>query len=187
MNPTELTIHELTEAYARRDLSPVEAVRAYLDRIETVNPLINAYITATPEQALKQAVAAEDRIAKGEGGPLTGVPLALKDVLCTQGTRTSCASGILKNFIPPYDAFLVARLREAGAGLPGQDQHGRIRHGVVQRTLGLWSNPESLGSRTDPRRFQRRIGGRPRPPGFARAPSAPIPEDRFGNRPVIAA
>ncbi|MBU2552057.1 MAG: Asp-tRNA(Asn)/Glu-tRNA(Gln) amidotransferase subunit GatA [Proteobacteria bacterium] len=120
MDLIEPSIHELADLYRRKAVSPVEVIQAYLDRIESLDPRINAYITVDAAGAMEQARAAEKRIAAGEGGPLTGVPLAVKDVLCTKGLATTCASNILKNFVPPYDAFIIARLREAGAVILGK-------------------------------------------------------------------
>lgn len=120
MDFISLTIHELAELYARKEVSPVEVTKAYLERIEGLNPGLNAYITITPDQALDQAGAAEKMIAGGRQEPLTGIPLALKDVLCAKGAATTCGSSILQNFRPPYDAFVIARLRQAGAVFLGK-------------------------------------------------------------------
>ncbi len=120
MSLTDLTIHELHERLVRRDVSSVEATRAYLERIDAVDGRINAFITVDAEGALRQAEAADRRLGAGEGGALTGVPLALKDIFVTEGVRTTCASKILQNFIPPYDGTAVRRLKEAGAVLLGK-------------------------------------------------------------------
>lgn len=120
MNPINMTIHELSERYAGKEVSPVEVTQAYLDRMEALDPKLNAFITPTPAAALEQAKAAEKAIARGEGGPLTGIPLAVKDIYCTRGVRTTCGSKILHNYIPPYDAHVVAKLREAGAVFLGK-------------------------------------------------------------------
>ena len=120
MDIIDLTIGQLADSYARRELSPVEVTRAYLERIERLNPQINAYITVTPDLALKQAAEAEKILAEGRQQPLTGIPLAIKDVICTKGVTTTCASNILRNFVPPFDAFIVTRLREAGAVFLGK-------------------------------------------------------------------
>jgi aspartyl-tRNA(Asn)/glutamyl-tRNA(Gln) amidotransferase subunit A len=120
MNPIELSAAELAQVYAAGELSPVEVVKAYLDRIGAVNPRVNAFITVTPDDALLGAEEAEKRIAAGNQTPLTGVPLAIKDVLCTKGTRTTCGSSILSDFVPPYDAFIVERLKAEGALILGK-------------------------------------------------------------------
>ncbi len=116
----ELTIHELRGLLAERSVSSVEATRAVLARIDAVDKQIGAYITLDRDGALKQAEAADKLLAEGRGGPLRGVPLALKDVLCTRGVRTTCGSHILENFVPPYDATVVSRLKEAGAVILGK-------------------------------------------------------------------
>ena len=114
-----LTIHELQDMLARGQVSAVEVTRAVLDRIEAVEDTVNAYITLEPEKALEQAAAADKALKTGSGGPLCGIPLSIKDVLCTRGMRTTCGSRILENFVPPYDATAVAKLKEDGVVLVG--------------------------------------------------------------------
>jgi aspartyl-tRNA(Asn)/glutamyl-tRNA(Gln) amidotransferase subunit A len=96
------------------------ATRACLERIAATDPQLNAFITVCAEQALTAAAAADRRLADGNGAPLTGIPLALKDIFVTEGVRTTCASKILENFIPPYDGTAVARLKERGAVILGK-------------------------------------------------------------------
>ena len=118
---TELTIHELGQRFRQGELTPSEAARAYLARIEAVDRKVGAYLTVTRERALAQAAEADARFRAGSSrGPLDGVPIAVKDVLCTRGIRTTCGSKILEHFVPPYDATAVARLRDAGAVLLGK-------------------------------------------------------------------
>jgi len=88
--------------------------QAHLDRMEAVEPKLNAFLTRLPDLALEMARGADDRIRRKDAGPLTGIPLGLKDVLVTRGVRTTCGSRILENFVPPYDGTAVARLRAAG-------------------------------------------------------------------------
>ncbi len=114
------TIGQLREALDRAETTSVEVTRASLERIEAVEARVRAFITLTPEAALAMAEAADARRRAGERGPLLGVPIGLKDVLCTQGLRTTCGSRILEHFIPPYEATAVARLREAGAVFLGK-------------------------------------------------------------------
>ncbi len=116
----DLTIHELHDRLKRKELSSVEATKAMLARIEAVDPKVNAYITVTPEEALAAAEAADQRIAAGDMTPLTGIPIGLKDIFVTKGIRTTCASKILGNFVPPYDGTAVAKLKEAGAVIVGK-------------------------------------------------------------------
>ncbi len=110
-----LSIGELGRKLDTRQISSVELTRHYLSRIERFNPGLNALITLTAEQALAAAAAADARRVLGEQGPLLGIPLIHKDIFCTDGVRTSCASRMLDNFVAPYDATIVARLKAAGA------------------------------------------------------------------------
>src|SRR3984885_12847714 len=109
-----LSIGELGRALRAGKTSSVEITRHFLSRIERLNPALNALITVTAEQALAAAAAADGRRAAGEQGPLLGIPLIHKDIFCTDGVRTSCGSRMLDNFIAPYDATVVTRLKEAG-------------------------------------------------------------------------
>jgi aspartyl-tRNA(Asn)/glutamyl-tRNA(Gln) amidotransferase subunit A len=120
MNLTDLTIHELRARLDRREISSVELTGAFLARIAATDEQVNAFITVTGAQALAAAAAADRRIAAGEVQPLTGIPLALKDIFVTEGVLTTCASKILENFIPPYDGTAVRRLKEQGAVLLGK-------------------------------------------------------------------
>ena len=112
-----LSIKQLAEALRARTFSSRELTQHYLKRIETLDPQLNSYITVTPELALAAADAADARLARGEGGLLTGIPLGQKDIFCTTGVRTSCASRMLDKFISPYDATIVKKL-QAEAGMP---------------------------------------------------------------------
>ena len=116
----ELTIHELHDKLKKREVSSVETTNALLARIEAVEPKVNAFITVTKEEALKDAEAADQRIAAGDMDTLTGIPLAFKDIFLTKGVRTTCGSRILNNFFPPYDATSVAKLKERGMVLVGK-------------------------------------------------------------------
>jgi aspartyl-tRNA(Asn)/glutamyl-tRNA(Gln) amidotransferase subunit A len=120
MTLTDLTIHELRARLDRREISSVELTRAFLARIAATDERVNAFITVNGEQALAAAANADGCIAAGEAQPLTGIPLALKDIFVTEGVRTTCASKILENFIPPYDGTVVRRLKEQGAVLLGK-------------------------------------------------------------------
>ena len=109
-------IHELTEAFRRGETTPGAVTEAYLARIEKLDAKVGAYITITGEQARAAAAAADRRYREGRPlGPLDGAPLALKDVFCTRGVKTTCGSRILESFVAPYDATLVSRLAVAGA------------------------------------------------------------------------
>ena len=116
----ELTIHEAHDLLQRRQLSSTELTQACLDRIQEVEPRVEAYVNVTPELALEQARAADERLASGDGTWLTGVPVQIKDVMCTRGVPTTCSSRMLENFVPTYDATVVERLYGQGAVLLGK-------------------------------------------------------------------
>lgn len=115
-----LTIHEAQDLLRQGELSSAELTGAMLDRICALDNEIKAYLTLTPELAMEQAAEADQRRAAGEDTPLLGIPLAIKDVLCLKGVPTTCGSRILEDFIPPFDATAVARLRELGAVFLGK-------------------------------------------------------------------
>jgi aspartyl-tRNA(Asn)/glutamyl-tRNA(Gln) amidotransferase subunit A len=114
------TIAELSQGLRNKEYSSLELTQAFLDRIRRHDPRLNCFVTVTEEAALAQAKAADAQIAAGRAGPLTGVPIAQKDIFCTQGIRTSCGSRMLDNFIAPYDATVVARFNQAGAVMLGK-------------------------------------------------------------------
>lgn len=134
-----LTVAELSGALAQRDISAVELTQAFLDRIARLNPTLNAYITVTGEQALAQAAAADARLAAGSAGPLTGIPLAHKDIFCTRDVLTSCGSRMLSNFVAPYDAGVVTSLQEAGAIMLGKTNMDEFAMGSSNETS--WYGP----------------------------------------------
>ena len=115
-----LTITEARELLSSRKVSSSELTRACLDRIAAIEPQLNAFITVCVREALEQAGAADRRIAGGDASPLCGIPLAIKDIYLTRGVRTTCASRILENFVAPYDATVIAKLRDQGAVFLGK-------------------------------------------------------------------
>jgi aspartyl-tRNA(Asn)/glutamyl-tRNA(Gln) amidotransferase subunit A len=117
---TQLTIHEAYGLLREKQLSSVELTGAYLARLKKVEPSVRAFVTITEELALQQARRADEAIAAGRIGPLTGIPLAIKDVICTRGVRTTCSSKMLENFVPPYDATVMEKLNAAGAVMLGK-------------------------------------------------------------------
>ena len=120
MNLFELTLHEAHQLLMERKTTSVELTGAVLSRISAVDPKVGAYLTVDADGALRDAAEADRRIAADEAGPLTGIPLAIKDLMCTRGLRTTCASRILENFVPPYDATVIEKIRSSGAVIIGK-------------------------------------------------------------------
>jgi aspartyl-tRNA(Asn)/glutamyl-tRNA(Gln) amidotransferase subunit A len=114
------TLKELGAALAAKEVSSVELTRTCLDRVAQTQGALNAFITVDPEKSLAQARLADARIARGEAEPLTGIPVAHKDIFCAQGWPTTCASKMLANFVAPYDSHVVGRFNAAGAVLLGK-------------------------------------------------------------------
>ena len=114
------TIHEYAELLKQKKLSSVELTKQYLARIEKADAQIGSYITVCPDEALAAAGKADERIAKGEATLLTGIPVGIKDNICTEGITTTCASKMLYNFVPPYDATVTKRLKNEGAVILGK-------------------------------------------------------------------
>ena len=105
------TIHEISADLKAKKISSVELTKAVMDHLEKVEPKVQSFITVTRDEALKQAAEADKRLASGKDvTPLTGVPLGIKDLLCTKGVRTTCASRMLETFVPPYNATVVEKL-----------------------------------------------------------------------------
>ena len=110
------TLVEAARAIRGKEISSRELTREILSRIERIDPKIHSYITVLPEAAMREAAARDEELAGGHiRGPLHGVPVALKDIFCTKGVRTTCGSRILGDFDPPYDATVTKKIREAGA------------------------------------------------------------------------
>lgn len=140
------SLRALASALARRQVSSVELTRAYLARIERLNPRLNAFVTVDPEASLAQARAADQRLARGEAGPLTGIPVAHKDIFCAKGWRTTCGSKMLANFVAPYDAHVVERLNAAGMVSLGKTNMDEFAMGSSNETshFGPVRNPWAL-------------------------------------------
>ncbi|MBW2646702.1 MAG: Asp-tRNA(Asn)/Glu-tRNA(Gln) amidotransferase subunit GatA [Deltaproteobacteria bacterium] len=115
-----LTIHEAHELLKKREISSRELTEAVLDRTEAVEDRVGAYITVDKDQALAHADAADGSMKNGDCTPLTGIPLSIKDIICTKGIQTTCASKILKGFIPNYDSTVVQKLKSANAVIVGK-------------------------------------------------------------------
>jgi aspartyl-tRNA(Asn)/glutamyl-tRNA(Gln) amidotransferase subunit A len=128
------TLTQLAAGLRQRKFSSVELTGACLARIEAHQGALNAFISVTREQALKEAAGADRALAAGTAGALSGVPIAHKDLFCTQGVRTSCGSRMLDNFVSPYDATVVARLRQAGAIMVGKTNMDEFAMGSSNET-----------------------------------------------------
>ena len=121
MDLSKLTAHELHEMIKAHKVSSREITQSVLDRISAVDGQVRAYVTVTADEAMAAAQAADERIARGEEiTPLTGIPVAIKDNMCTKGVLTTCSSKILYNFVPPYDATVVERLAKDGVVMMGK-------------------------------------------------------------------
>jgi len=110
------SLKQLSQALAAKQISSVELTQLFLDRINRLNPVLNAFVTVDAEKSLNSAQAADARIAAGTAGLLTGIPIAQKDIFCAEGWRTTCGSKMLANFVSPYDATVIRKM-EAEAGL----------------------------------------------------------------------
>jgi aspartyl-tRNA(Asn)/glutamyl-tRNA(Gln) amidotransferase subunit A len=128
------TLAQLAGDLRARRISATELTRHFLDRVERFDDTLNAFVTVTAEQALAQAAAADQRLAKGEATLLTGIPLAHKDIFCTAGVKTSCGSRMLDNFVAPYDATVVERLQNAGAVMLGKTNMDEFAMGSSNET-----------------------------------------------------
>ena len=160
---TDLTLAQAREGLRRRSFSAVELADAYLAAIEALNPKLNAYVLVTAEAARAQAKAADAALAAGDHGPLTGIPLAIKDLFCTLGVRTTAGSRILESFIPPYESTVTANLLRDGAVFLGKANMDEFAMGSSNMT-------SSFGPVTSP--WTRRGDNRPLVPGGSSGGSA---------------
>ena len=140
----DISISEAAELLRQKKISPVDLATACLDRIERLNPLLNAFITVTDESAMAQARVAEEEIQRGDWrGPLHGIPIGLKDLIDTAGVRTTCGSALFADRVPTEDAFVVQRLKRAGAVLLGKQNLQEFAYGgtSVSSHYGAVHNP----------------------------------------------
>ena len=142
------TLSELARKLAAKEVSSVEVTRYFLDRIASANAKLNAFITLDAAKSLAQARAADERIARGEAAPLTGIPIAHKDLFCAAGWRTTCGSKILANFVAPYDAHVVGEFNRAGAVLLGKTNMDEFAMGSSNENshFGPVRNPWDLAA-----------------------------------------
>jgi aspartyl-tRNA(Asn)/glutamyl-tRNA(Gln) amidotransferase subunit A len=144
MNLHELTIKKAHMLLKEKKISSRELTRSVLDRIDAVEEKVGAYISVTDETAMAQAKIADNAISQGNILPLTGIPMAIKDLMCTKGLRTTCASRILENFVPPYDATVVKKLKAQGAVIVGKANMDEFamgssnEHSAIKLTHNPW-------------------------------------------------
>ena len=138
------SLKELSQALIAKKISSVELSSLFLDRIERLNPTLNAFVTVDREKSLKMALAADARIAAGTAGPLTGIPIAQKDIFCAEGWTTTCGSKMLANFVSPYDATVIHKMHtEAGLVSLGKTNMDEFAMGSSNETsfFGPVRNP----------------------------------------------
>ena len=142
------TLKQLADGLSSREFSSVELTQHYLDKINRYDQQLNAYITVTDEQALSAAKAADEKIANGTAGALTGLPIAYKDLFCTQGVRTSCGSKILDNFVAPYESTATQNLNSAGMVMLGKTNLDEFAMGSSTESsfYGATKNPWDLNA-----------------------------------------
>jgi aspartyl-tRNA(Asn)/glutamyl-tRNA(Gln) amidotransferase subunit A len=141
------SLKQLSADLAAKKISSVELTSAFLDRIAANNAAINAFITVDPDASLAQAQGADERIARAEAQPLTGIPVAHKDIWCAKGWRTTCGSRMLENFHSPYDAYVIERFNEAGAIILGKTNMDEFAMGSSNENsfFGPVRNPWDTG------------------------------------------
>lgn len=144
----ELSLSQASAMLRTGQISSLELTKSIIERQEKTEPVLNCYITPTPELALEDARKADERIKKGNATPLTGVPIGLKDSICTEGVRTTVASRMLHNFVPPYDSTINARLKAAGAVMLGKHNLDEFAMGSTTETsfFGPTKNPWDLSA-----------------------------------------
>lgn len=143
MNHTYLTITQALEGLKKKEFTSVDLTEMYLKRIKAVEPKVNAFVTITEDEALKQAKEADKKRAQGVEAPLLGVPISVKDNFSTQGIRTTASSKVLDHYIPPYDATVVRKLKDAGMIMLGKTNMDAWAHGSSTETsdYGASRNP----------------------------------------------
>ncbi|MEP7730735.1 Asp-tRNA(Asn)/Glu-tRNA(Gln) amidotransferase subunit GatA [Marinomonas primoryensis] len=142
----EQSISTLAQKLRNRDISSVELTRYFLARIAKLDPQLNSFITVSEQQALVQAAAADALLQSGKGTSLTGIPVAHKDLFCTEGTLTTCGSKMLHNFIPPYESTVTSRIQQAGAVMLGKTNMDEFAMGSSNENsfYGAVKNPWNL-------------------------------------------
>ena len=140
------SVKELSTLLHEKKISSVELTQHFLNRIKSFDKELNTFVTVTEENALKQAKSADEKIASGNAHPLTGIPIAQKDIFCTQGVKTTCGSKMLDNFIAPYNATLIEKCNDAGLVMLGKTNMDEFAMGSSNETsyFGSVKNPWDL-------------------------------------------
>jgi aspartyl-tRNA(Asn)/glutamyl-tRNA(Gln) amidotransferase subunit A len=141
----DLTIHQAHDLLKRKEISSLELTKALLKRIAEVEEKVGAIVSITEDLALSQAEQADKRISGGDFAPLTGIPALIKDNMCTNGIRTTCSSKMLENFVPPYDATVVERLKEAGLVMVGKTNMDEFAMGSSTENSALFPTHNPWG------------------------------------------
>ncbi len=150
MHPTDFTLAGAVAALEEGAISAEELTRAHVDAMEALNPRLNAFITITPERALSAARASDAKRARGEAGPLEGIPLAIKDLFCTEGVQTTAGSKILEGFIPPYESTVTSQLKRDGAVFLGKANLDEFAMGSSNLTSAYGGVTNPWSRRNDP-------------------------------------
>jgi aspartyl-tRNA(Asn)/glutamyl-tRNA(Gln) amidotransferase subunit A len=151
MNLCQLTIHEAADLLRKKEIRPGELAESVFRRIRDVEDKIGAYITVTEESAMAQASEAEKAIMNGDAGALAGIPISIKDLICTTGVPTTCASKILENFVPTYDATVIEKLKLSGAVFTGKVNMDEFAMGsttensAFKKTVNPWKPNHNPG------------------------------------------
>ncbi len=142
------SLKQLSTQLAEKEISSTELTTEFLQRIKQLNPEYNAFITVNEEMSLAQAKAADNMIATGQAGPLTGIPIAQKDIFCAKGWLTTCGSKMLSNFVSPYDASVIERFNQAGAINIGKTNMDEFAMGSSNETsyFGIVKNPWDIAA-----------------------------------------
>jgi aspartyl-tRNA(Asn)/glutamyl-tRNA(Gln) amidotransferase subunit A len=139
-------LRALGAALHSKKISSVELATLFLERIERLNPLLNAFISVDRDKTLALAAAADQRLHAGDGGPLTGIPIAHKDIFCAEGWLSTCGSKMLANFVSPYDAHVVSRMNESGLVMLGKTNMDEFAMGSSSESsyFGPVKNPWNI-------------------------------------------